>query len=527
MEVPWPLSLLLLLTVHTTPGRSLQDLTCFNDYVKNISCTWNSSEKPPEEPCVLQEKQGHGKSCDLTPVEGQGHDFRTCQLVFKKVSGYYYNVTIYVVCGGSVVATLKEYRPALNVKMHPPGKPVIAKSNVSWSLGTPHSNSIYSYYFQLQFKRSEQPWQNAMSRNLTAKEMSVEVAEDRLEMGRLYEARVRVKPSESQAISLKGVWSSWSPTASWRSEVGRPPEREKPRSGPELQLSLGLAVAVVALLVLISWKYNRDGWVYRLKLPHVPNPSTYFHALNSVHGGNFQKWLSPIFAPESFEVPQSFEDISAVEVCKAKDVTALLHGECASEPTELWDSSAVSSCFSNMGYFYSKYPDSYEIEVCPVYFSYQTEAGRSEEERGGDGVDPLPSSSSYELLRDLPGESKQMDSGRREWEVEVEVEEGEEEGEIEYGPKEMDTLPSPSILPFSLPGHVTPSPIPLPPHLPSISLPPLPFRDFDTDTAPASSNASGPLEGTLGRSASERIEPSSGGYMSVMEMMNTYGNKSI
>ncbi|XP_035254226.1 interleukin-2 receptor subunit beta-like [Anguilla anguilla] len=523
MEVLWRRSLFLLLAVQMLPCHSLHDLTCFNDYIKKISCVWNGFGTPPEVHCVLKAKAyGNVKSCELMPAEGEDQAFRTCQLAFE-VFTYYNKLTIHVVCGDSEVACLKDYRPAHNVKMHPPGKPIVVKSNVSWSLGSPHSNLIPSYNFELQYKRSEQPWENAVSRNLTAKQMSVELPEDELEKGRLYEARVRVKPPEprNSLPALRGVWSSWSPTASWRSEVGRSPERAShpgsfPGLGPELQVTLGLVTAAVAFLVLITCKIHRAGWVYKWKLPHVPNPSTYFQSLNSVHGGNFQKWLSPMYAPESFDIPQSFEDISAVEVFKTEDVAALLH---TSNPTDLWDSSAGSSCFSNMGYFYSEYPDSYGTEV---HFSYQMDARCSVEVVGEEGDAPVPARSSYEHLSDHPGKSRQLDPGRRE-----QNEEEEKEGDIGDGSKEIDTVPPLAILPFSLPNPVTPSPIPLPPHLLNMPLLPLPSHDFDSDTATGSSNAPGPLEGALGRSSSERIEPSSGGYMSVMEMLNTYCNKSI
>ncbi|KAJ8345749.1 hypothetical protein SKAU_G00299420 [Synaphobranchus kaupii] len=511
MEVSWPARLLLLLAMQILPCHSLKGLTCVHDLVNNISCMWNSSGTHPNVPCVLhgelQQARKHKNSCNLQPMEDQD-TLWSCHLVFENVQiSVLDTVPIRLKCGNYNVGP-DDYMLNISilsstVKMQPPTIPLISKSNVSWSLGT--TGIISYYYFQLQFKRSEQPWEKVNFADV--KQMSVELPEDSLEMGRLYEARVRVKPSESEVHPLKWVWSSWSPTASWRSEVGRPPEREKPRSGPELQLFLGLAVAVVALLVLISWKYNRDGWVYRLKLPHVPNPSTYFHALNSDHGGNFQKWLSPIFAPESFEVHRSFEDISAVELFKAKDVTVLHE----SDPAEWSDSSSKSLSSNN-------------VDACPEYVSYKPGEVHSGEEGSGQGVEleatPLQISCSYEQLG---GESRQPDPGCRERneeeEEEEDEEEEEEEGEIEDGPKEMDTLPPLTILPFSLPGHVTPSPFPLPPHLPSIPLLPFPFRDFDSATAPGSSNASGPFEGALGRSPFAEIEPSSDGYLSVQSAL--------
>ncbi|XP_064172350.1 interleukin-2 receptor subunit beta-like [Anguilla rostrata] len=500
MGVPWLSSLFLLLAVQILPGHSRQGLTCTNDYINNITCMWNSSGSHPGVHCVLQgELERHNKhvnSCDLKPMEGQD-TLRSCHLIFNKEEGFNSRdkLPLTVTCENDTVVRC-DYRPKLHIKMHPPGKPIVAKSNVSWSLSKLPKMPL-SFYCELQYKRSEQPWENAVSRNLTAKQMSVELPEDKLEKGRQYEARVRVMPSEPK----KGVWSSWSPTASWRSEVGRIPKTPSPSVsfpglGPELQVTLGLVTAAVALLVLITCKFHRAGWVYNLKLQHVPNPSTYFQSLNSVHGGNFQKWLSPRFAPESFDVPQSFEDISAVEVFKAKDVTTLFYSKHASDPREKCDSS-------------SKPPSSYSVEVCPVYSGYKSGVVHSGEEVGGEGVEleNTPLQVSY-------CEVRQLDPGCME-QNEKEEEEEEEEGEIENGPKVMDTLPPLTILPFTLLVPATPSLIPLPPHLPSTPLLPFPFHDFDSNIAPGSSNTSGPLEGALGRSPFAELEPSSGDYMSV------------
>ncbi|KAJ8386117.1 hypothetical protein AAFF_G00177110 [Aldrovandia affinis] len=422
METVWLVSLLLLLSVQALPSHALQGLICVNDYIKNISCNWNSSGIRPEEHCVLQDKERHGHGCDLQPMEGLEHNLRSCQLAFNEEFSYYYKVNINVVCGTTLVASLKDYRPAFNVQMHPPGKPVIARLNISWSLGHPHSDVI-DYVFELQYKLSDQLWQDAVALDLMVKQMSVELTKDRLEEGRSYQARVRVKPPVRQgnSIAVKGEWSNWSPIASWTTP-GK-------GLGSQLWITLGLVAAVTVLLLLITC---RGGWAYKLKFSHVPNPSTYFEALNSVHGGDFKKWLSPLFVPESYDVTPHFEDISPVEVFKANNITTLLFKEHPKDPSEQWDSSAGSSCFNNMGYFYSDYPGSYEIEVCPVYFSYGTGEGRSQEEGGGEGERlediPLQANSTYEQLGDLQGESQHPDPGCGKGNEDQETEK-EEEGE--------------------------------------------------------------------------------------------------
>ncbi|XP_036409476.1 interleukin-2 receptor subunit beta-like [Megalops cyprinoides] len=537
MESMWPMCLLLLLSVQPQPSCSFQGLTCVNDYINKTTCYWSNSGIGPEVDCGLCGRTRISKekiilsSCDLKPMEHHHHTVRSCQLVFATVFSSLHRLTITLKCENSTVAVLEDYRPARNIKMNAPGRPIISKYNISWSLGTPQSRYIMKYSFQMQYKKSAQLWQNAVSRNISNRQMSVELNEDMLEKGQWYEARVRIKPDEG--TGLKGEWSSWSPVASWRSEVGRSPAQDTIPpgivQGSVLGLIVGPVAAVAVLLLLITCKWHGTSWFYKLQFPHVPNPSTFFDALNTIHGGNFQKWLSPMFDPESFEVPQCFDDISPVEVSKAKDVTALLYKEHSRSPAEHWDSSAGSSCFSNMGYFYSKYPGSYEIDACPVYFSYQAEEGCAEEEGGGEGVilddGPLQTSSSYECLEqlgELHGEPQHPDPGCR---VGNEDQESCEEEKAEDGPKEMgDSSPPAIVLPLSLPGQMPFSSSLFPHHLPGFPQPPLAFQGFDSGTAAGSSDTSCPLEG---RSSSVTFAPSSGGYVSVKDMQDTYCNKSI
>ncbi|KAI1884512.1 hypothetical protein AGOR_G00227140 [Albula goreensis] len=558
MEPAWVGSLLLLsvqaISCHPQPG-----LTCVNDYMKNLSCIWNSKGRYSGEQCVLTAKDKYGtkhvfalgvkgwgvnyiteyynvsirlypnmttitcfpfflacrKDCVLKPLEGQDHNLTGCQLAFEQIAGFYYKLTITVKCNSSSIADeLKNYQPAKNIKMHPPGKPVIANLSISWSLADLHSKFIQSYEFQLQLKHSHQLWQNSSTMNLMAMQMSVQLNEDHFEKGREYQARVRVKPSGNELI---GEWSNWSPIASWETPI---------------PVNSGLVAAAALLLLLITCRYSRTGRFYAVKLPHVPNPSTYFDALNSVHGGNFQKWVGPLFAPESFNVTRH-DDISPVELFKANDITSLLYKDYPSNSGEPWECSEGSSCFSNMGYFYSKCPGSYSIEVCPVYFSYGPEEilpGEGEANEGPELDDfSIETDSSYEQLQDLQGGFPQLDPGCKEGKEDQETggKEEEEEGEGDNGTGEMISLPPPAILPFSLPSQIPPSTVPVFPHLPSFPQLCLPMCVFDSGTANGCSDISGPLEGAPGRSSSVVIGPSNSGYMSVKEMQNTYCNKSI
>ncbi|KAJ8254399.1 hypothetical protein COCON_G00210110 [Conger conger] len=506
MEVGGLVYLLLLLAVqsppchlqHTEehPCRRPSGLTCFNNFDKNITCAWPSSETRSRAPCVL-----HGNYSDL-PIPSEANcrltEGRSCHLVFDMFLFHECKIAMTVTCGDQVADTF-EYEPDLCVKWNPPDKPVITNSLGSHIISWSHPQEFVKY--ELQFKQESEPlWENAETRSIFTQ--PVELTEHKLKMGLRYQARVRVRPHKDSGV--EGVWSSWSPIGSWKSAIGTPKIEEfssGPGPGPELQMTVGLVAVAVVLLVLIGCKHHRAGWVHKLKLPHVPTPSTYFLSLNSVHRGNFQKWLSPVFAPESFEVPPCFEDTSTAEVSPVKHIAALLASEHPGDPTAQGDS--CSTC-----------PSSYDAKVCPVYIGYKSVVVHSGQEGGDDGVDiplqdtPLQVICSYKQLggesRQDPG-CRQLDGENEEEEEEEdaeEEEEEEEEGDIEGGPKETDTLSPLNAFPCS---HFA-----LPPHHPSIPLLAFPFRGFDSDAAPGCCNASG-----LGRPGFAEIEPSGGGYMSV------------
>lgn len=236
-----------------------------------------------------------------------------------------------------------------------------------------------------------------------------------------------------------------------------------------------------------------------------------------------QKWLSPLFAPESFITAQPCDDISPVEVSGTEvwDVTdstssttaAFLLNSDPNTPSDGWNSSGQSSCFSNIGYFYPKYPSSLFIESCPVYFTYQ-----------GDHSSLSATSSSYECLERLGRLQSQPlspDSG-----FGMESLAGEDQVEEEgKGKKERNvvSVAPPLVLPVSLPARIPPGP-----HHP-LSLPQLPLHNPESNSAmePSSSYNAWPVEAALGRSSSMTVEPSCSGYLTINELQNTHSNKSI
>ncbi|XP_064844696.1 interleukin-2 receptor subunit beta isoform X1 [Oncorhynchus masou masou] len=526
------LHLLFLLSVPPGFTHNLQGLFCVNDYINNITCVWNSSAVDPDVACqLLGTKENFNNlfnsSCDLKPLDRpvQGHSLRGCSIVFE---GHYFSSAehlpiIKVECDGSEAAKLIRYKPINHIKMHPPGSPVIINgTNATWSAGSPLSMKIYEYEFKVKVKREDQLWGEAWSLTRLNHEPWIELD---VEESGIHHIRVRVKPTQPPSSH----WSEWSTTASWTSEDEvsptfdaflRPTFQPCSRSlvSPDLTLWLVLSGAFFTLIVVMLLVFYKTHTNNR-KHQYVPDPAKYFQPLNSVHGGNFQKWLSPLFAPESFITAQPCEDISPAEVSGTEvwDVTNsttaafLLHSD-PNTPSDGWNSSGQSSCFSNIGYFYPKYPSSIFIESCPVYFTYQ-----------GDHSSLSATSSSYERLERLGRLQSQPlspDSGFGMESVEGE-DQLEEEGKKD---KERNVVPvAPLVLPVSLPARIPPGP-----HHP-LSLPQIPLQNPESNSAMASSSSynAWPVEAALGRSSSMTVEQSCIGYLTIEELQNTYSNKSI
>ncbi|XP_072568104.1 interleukin-2 receptor subunit beta-like isoform X2 [Paramormyrops kingsleyae] len=382
----------LLLLLSTFPQPSLQNLRCLNDLINNITCVWNSTARKPDTACTLHGfYQRQHKECDLMPFVDHDQNLLRCSLFFPNVEfGSFTRLSIRVTCGSSS-------RPAAHIENYIPSL----------------HKYIFSYYFQLQFKRSDQIWENAESVNVRDMRTSVEISEEKLEKGVVYDFRVRALVDRER---FSGEWSDWSPVSSWRSTAGVSPTEPPALVG----LKYGIPVVVLSCLILFFIiKVKRSSWAH--KFTHVPDPSTFFTGLNSVHNGSFQKWMHPVFPPEYFVPPQHSEDISPIE---------------------------ISALDKGMSYICSSHQCTNETEVCQIYFNYHTsEASEKGDSSGSLMIDSgfVQSSHSYEPLEQHCQPRQSMD-------------EEEEDSPMEASlPSDLSVFPlsfpfGPSLIPNNLPG---------------------------------------------------------------------------
>uniref|UniRef100_A0A672M1T0 Interleukin-2 receptor subunit beta-like n=1 Tax=Sinocyclocheilus grahami TaxID=75366 RepID=A0A672M1T0_SINGR len=492
MKGYWYTSLLIFIIFYGTGQcRNTQTgLTCVNDYVNNISCVW----------------------WNFT-------DFSDQRCIFFFLNQFWLNVT----CNGYVITKL-HYQPSRHIKTQPPDMPTVSGDKITWSKGSNFPEAIKLYDFQLQFKALHTSWE--VSKQNVTQENDVLLDHNKLTVGEEYQARVRVKPVEPINDGyFRGEWSEWSPAASWRSEIGKPPVKSGDDVSPpvpdnmRIVLIIGVHILLVlAGLCLVIYKAKKSKRSIQPNNQHVPDPSKYFQPLHTVHGGNFRNSVGP------FLTPQSCDDISPVEVSDFWDVSlmdpeaqmsaaAFVHSNQVDSGLENSGTShASSSVFSNMGYFYSKSNrGSLYLESCPVYFSYHPEEATSS------------TGSSYNCVQTPSYQTDQPmspDSGfGMPGEEHCEDDQGDEDSSgAETCAAEGQALIS-FIMSLSQGSHNAVRP--------AESLAPVAVITPRSEPvrAPSCNSSSEPAEGAVIRPSS-MIEPCGSGYLTLKEMQK-YSNKSI
>ncbi|XP_043091446.1 interleukin-2 receptor subunit beta isoform X2 [Puntigrus tetrazona] len=539
MKGQWHTSFFTLIIFYGT-GQSrntqTEGLACVSDYVTDISCVWWNSTFSSDQRCVLggkcDIKRCVSRSCELLPLSNQSPSRRSCSLSFDKhhfffVNKFWLNVT----CNGSVVTKI-HYQPSRHIKTQPPDMPTVSEDRITWSKGSNFPEAIKSYEFQLQVKALHTSWETATLRNCS-QENDVQLDHNKLTVGEVYQARVRVKPVEPLDHGyFRGEWSDWSPTVSWRSEIGKPPMKPRYDVSPSVpdDIRIVLIIGSLILLVLTSLclvicKLKKSKRSIKPNNQHVPDPSKYFQPLHTVHGGNFRKWLGCQNSVGPFLTLQSCDDISPVEVSNFWDVSlmdpaaqmsAAVFNQVDSGLENSGTSHASSSVFSNMGYFYSKSNrGSLYLESCPVYFSYHPEeATSSTASSPGSSYDCLQTPS-YQTDQPVSPDSGFGMAGEELCEDE---QEDEDWRDAETCAVEGQALIS-FIMSLSQGSH---SAVRRPE-----SLSPVAVSTPLSEPARASGGASGsePAEAAVVR-ASSMIEPCGSGYLTLKEMQK-YSNKSI
>ncbi|XP_072531215.1 interleukin-2 receptor subunit beta [Salminus brasiliensis] len=529
----------LLLSGAARSSHTHSGLSCVNNFITSISCTWQNTSQLTGQACSLHAKRDTSKGpkmvqCVLKPLEFHSDAPRGCLIVFPSLNFNFGDIIcLKVVCNATVVLQLTDYHPGSNIKLDPLDRPRVYRGNITWNRG---AKRIMQCQYQLQFKPLSHSWKDI--KPVDVDRAFAVLDNDSLVLGRWYEARVRVKPVDFDSGHYQGQWSDWSPSVNWMSDIGREKNTEDIETAltPE-PLWIFIVISLI-LLISITVCIAHRCCMSRAGREHIPDPSKYFQPLLSTHGGNFQKWLGPQHTTHSLLTPRSCDcEISPVEVSGVLDSTLVdkmlhFHTNLTSSFQQTSGDSQSSSGFSNMGYFYSEtQPGSLNLETCSVYFTYHPEEGSGDE---------LQSTSSYERLQcqeQEPGEPSSPDSGfgmegEGEEEDADEEEQEKESMDDEEKDKKCSVVNVQHFVSFvlSLPESsraiesTTATQVPLSfTQLPELL--PWPEAEVEEDGV-GIGNSSEPPEGAVGRPSSMVVQPCSSGYLTLKEMQK-YSNKSI
>ncbi|NXK49055.1 IL2RB protein, partial [Chauna torquata] len=387
------------------PGRDLADASCQLEILSKLAfCDrWFSCLKPRS--FFLPEK--FKEHCELSKAEHMT-GLRRCIKTFSKNNNTQCfttadRLTMSVQCqigeNMSTPARLEDFSPLENIKLRPPGNLQLVNKgenayNLTWSL------NISSHYldgereYEVRYRTTSQSWEEANTFSIQQDQMWMVF--ESLSRNLKYEAAVRAKPGASSIY--KGVWSDWSKTILWRTHAD---ETSRPVL-PALIVSTCIFV-IIGTAFLINIRTLK--WFKKILKIHIPDPEKFFPPLVSVHGGDIQKWLSSPFSTSSYCVNSTTPEISMLEVMQKNDQESQLllsKGTLTPDPPLETSGHSVSSCFTNQGYFFFHLPNSFEIEPCQVYFTYEPFTQESTGNEDSESYHALPSPDLCTLAEDTP-----------------------------------------------------------------------------------------------------------------------------
>ncbi|NXS95523.1 IL2RB protein, partial [Jacana jacana] len=401
-------------------AQGASSLACWYDSRAALFCDWSPSADLLEAPCQMEisskfpfyDRLFHlpekfKEHCELPKAEHMTR-LRRCIKTFSKNSNSQYftaadRLTLSVHChtgeNKSIPVQIEDFSPLENIKLRPPGNlQLISKPentyNLTWSL------NISSHYldgereYQVRYRNTRESWEEA--KNFTIAQDQMWAVFECLSPDLKYEAAVRARPSGSG--TYRGMWSDWSETILWRTHAD---QTFRPVL-PALIVSTCIFV-IIGTAFLINLRTLK--WFKKILQIHIPDPEKFFPPLVSVHGGDIQKWLSSPFSTSSYCVNSTTPEISMLEVMQKNDQESqflLSKGTLTPDPPAETSRHSVSSCFTNQGYFFFHLPNSFEIEPCQVYFTYEPFTQESSGSEDGKSYHAPPSPDFCTLAEDMP-----------------------------------------------------------------------------------------------------------------------------
>ncbi|NXB06723.1 IL2RB protein, partial [Cnemophilus loriae] len=405
-------------------AQGASSLTCWYDSRATLFCNWDPGRDLVEAPCHLEILSNSGfcdsplelcpssekckKHCCELPKAEHLTGLRRCNKTFNQnINNQCFTISdrldLSVHCNTAenktkIPVQIKDFSPFANIKLRPPGNLQLVNitentSNLTWTL------NISSHYldgkreYQVRYRLMSQSWEEAV--NLPIEQDQMWTNFERLSANSKYEAAVRARPSVRGYY--KGVWSDWSEPVLWRTHADRTSQPVL----PVLIVSTFIFV-IIGTAFLINLRTLK--WFKKILKIHIPDPEKFFPPLVSVHGGDIQKWLSSPFSTSSYCVSNTIPEISMLEVMQKNDQESqflLSKGTLTPDPPLETSVHSGSSCFTNQGYFFFHVSNSFEIEPCQVYFTYEPFTQEGSGSKDGECYQALPSPDLCTLAEDM------------------------------------------------------------------------------------------------------------------------------
>ncbi|NXO15581.1 IL2RB protein, partial [Oriolus oriolus] len=403
--------------------QGASSLTCWYDSRATLFCDWDPGRDLVEAPCQLEilSKKGfcdsslelfpppekRKKHCKLPKAEHMTGLRRCIKVFHQNIDSQCFTVSdrfdLSVHChtgenNDRIPVQIKDFSPFANIKLRPPGNLQLANitentSNLTWSLNISSHYLERNREYQVRYRHVSQSWEEAA--NLPIEQDQMWANFERLSPNSKYEAAVRARPSARSPY--RGVWSDWSEPVLWRTHTDR-------TSQPVLPVLIVSTFIFVIIGTAFLINLRNLKWFKKILKIHIPDPEKFFPPLVSVHGGDIQKWLSSPFSTSSYCLNSTIPEISVLEVMQKNDQESrflLSKGTPTPDPPAESSVQSGSSCYTNQGYFFFHLSNSFQIEPCQVYFTYEPFTQEGSGSKDGECYQALPSPDLCTLAEDM------------------------------------------------------------------------------------------------------------------------------
>ncbi|XP_064529611.1 interleukin-9 receptor-like [Pseudopipra pipra] len=380
-RVVWQLGLWLCITAVLLfgggRGRELcGSLSCLNNYITTVNCTWATEKPVGDGPFHLHFtnlwSKGHNASCKLTATESMQNQYHcTIHLASQilETDGYRVSLQGNFFGRNHKYITFPVYNPRKHIKLDPPlnlqSNATASKCQIWWSVWNVPWYLVEILQYELQYKEYSMSWEIALNKTPSSSLPQIEIEATELRSGIAYIARVRCKISENEN-SYHSQWSEWSQTTVFQ-KTDVPKLSEKILNTTMQLLFIPLSLGT---LLYLFWNCKLSSRAKSLTCFNIPTPAAFFQPLYSLHNGNFKDWVGPNEVCSQFGREEA-SNSSKVTADRVSDLnTQELISQISWKPQESTNLVAAEENFvfapgSSQQYVPSRYIRAEEIEVRP------------------------------------------------------------------------------------------------------------------------------------------------------------------